>query len=1008
MLSPDTASPRTAAQKIAAITISPPIFKANTIRYAPRTGFAGRMVGGQFQGSSDGVTYTTLYTITTAPVSGRWTNVPTRTDLTRCRFLRYLAPPQSCGDIAELEFDTPGGKLTGTPFGTAGPNQNPGTAFAQVFDGQFGTYFDAPSPGTGDFVGIDRGAPVQVPPAPVQLPIEVMGADGTTQSVQVSVPASAAAVTGLWMQAHNLSYADKASVQVNGGAWLPLDNATVQVSAPGKSYDGIGGGFSTLQMLLPLPAGSVTAGTNRISFRFNHTDGVSSGFRILAFNLMNAAGQPVLPASAFVQDDPSAWQPPMPDAASIAAGQALYGSGQLLQSSVVRSPIHAACADCHTDDGRDLKYFNFSNYSIIQRAQFHGLTQTQGQQIASYIRTLRNADGTPVPSPGRPWNPPYQPGPGLDSQPIQNWAAGAGVNAVLDKDSDMMPYLFPNGITKEAISSEGSLNVRELPVAFQLLDWNGWLPRIHPKDAYGAAFLQDRAFTDYLALRANLTGPSAESYKTAHIGNDQPSAYMTQARLDLGRWSYDSGQFTFPKTQPMSALTPLLSQQLYSEGQWQRVKTWGLMQEFGMENLGKVALGPRADERTWLDPGSFNISPGKSHLPDVIANGGFSQDELQFETLNNQWYYLGLIQNAGNGYRTGTAPIDYPYARNRVINLMQAGGPALPLMELVWTTKGSQQGAGLGLDDNFGWSPVTTDDLTALFYEDPWFTTLVGTRSSDAGWAPGAEIPVVQAATEAWFDKIQSYTPQQFYSAGFADPAYIPSIRDNGPFGDKVMAYLYFANNQGMDQDLINRIAEWGKTVWPLGNWNAFETNSGTVVASAANPGPSGTGSWPNLGTAPAAPYAIEFDVTEKSYVPKDYALVTVTVPGGTGQGYVFGGQTTYSQNDLHVGTELINGAGALSGTQFAFSSGDAASLAGKTIHCRVDVMPGDFVLRCSNPLPAPQTPFTGTYPHRWETKDTTYNVAGASLGVTYIAPAGVTAGTGLHLSNWKVVQFHP
>ena len=147
-------------------------------------------------------------------------------------------------------------------------------------------------------------------------------------------------------------------------------------------------------MLLPLPDSAVQTGTNTISFRFNQTDGVSSGFRILAFNLMNAAGQPVLPASAFVQDDPNTWQPPMTDTASVAAGQALWQQGQLLESSIVRSPIQAACADCHTVDGRDLKYFNYSNYSIIQRAQFHGLSAVQGQQIASYIRTLN------VPSPG--------------------------------------------------------------------------------------------------------------------------------------------------------------------------------------------------------------------------------------------------------------------------------------------------------------------------------------------------------------------------------------------------------------------------------------------------------------------------------------------------------------------------------------------------------------------------------------------------------------------------------
>src|SRR6266700_3585134 len=53
-----------------------------------------------------------------------------------------------------------------------------------------------------------------------------------------------------------------------------------------------------------------------------------------------------------------------------------------------------------------------ANGSIISRSRFHGLSTLEGEQIASYIRSL------PVSHPGRPWNPPYQPGPGLDEQPI--------------------------------------------------------------------------------------------------------------------------------------------------------------------------------------------------------------------------------------------------------------------------------------------------------------------------------------------------------------------------------------------------------------------------------------------------------------------------------------------------------------------------------------------------------------------------------------------------------------
>src|SRR5207248_10083246 len=149
----------------------------------------------------------------------------------------------------------------------------------------------------------------------------------------------------------------------------------------------------------------------------------------------------VLKPDAFTEEDPNTWTPPLRDSASMAAGQDLWENAQLRANGFPNAPqIRAHCADCHAYDGRDLKYFGFSNASIIARSQFHGLSLLEGQQIASYIRSL------PVPSPGRPWNPPYQPGPGLDAQPVANWAAGAGLSWVLDSDTATLPFIFrPKG-----------------------------------------------------------------------------------------------------------------------------------------------------------------------------------------------------------------------------------------------------------------------------------------------------------------------------------------------------------------------------------------------------------------------------------------------------------------------------------------------------------------------------------------------------------------------------------
>ena len=178
------------------------------------------------------------------------------------------------------------------------------------------------------------------------------------------------------------------------------------------------------------------AGDNTIRFRFNQTDGVVSSYRVLAWNFLTGDGKKIIPQSDFVEDVPESWTPPLPDAASILAGKELWQTASLAASSLPNSPrIQAHCADCHAQDGRDLKYFNFSNASIVARARFHGLSTLQSEQIASYIRSL------PLPNPGRPWNPPYQPGPGLDEQPVASWAAGAGLAWVLERDADTLPYL---------------------------------------------------------------------------------------------------------------------------------------------------------------------------------------------------------------------------------------------------------------------------------------------------------------------------------------------------------------------------------------------------------------------------------------------------------------------------------------------------------------------------------------------------------------------------------------
>ncbi|NDH69100.1 MAG: DUF1080 domain-containing protein, partial [Gammaproteobacteria bacterium] len=126
-------------------------------------------------------------------------------------------------------------------------------------------------------------------------------------------------------------------------------------------------------------------------------------------------------------------------------------------------------------------------YALVARSKYHGLSEQQGLALASYIRSL----DVPYQEKGRPWNPLYQPGPGMSKVPIDSWVAGAGMDWVLDDDIKSFKYIFPNGTQNgivyngvvQPIDFKKAYNINDIPIAMQLPDWNHWLPRVHLKDS---------------------------------------------------------------------------------------------------------------------------------------------------------------------------------------------------------------------------------------------------------------------------------------------------------------------------------------------------------------------------------------------------------------------------------------------------------------------------------------------------------------------------------------------
>jgi formylglycine-generating enzyme required for sulfatase activity len=149
------------------------------IRFHPRAGHNGRMVGGVFEATTDSsVPYTVLHTITETPLDG-WTEVSV--DFGKARHFRYRSPDGGYGNVAEIEFYRSGAKVvaaaSGTPGSWSGKNND---TFKAALDGDPSTFFDAPEP-NGAYVDLDtgRGTPSGTPQGNDYLTVTGTNANGS-------------------------------------------------------------------------------------------------------------------------------------------------------------------------------------------------------------------------------------------------------------------------------------------------------------------------------------------------------------------------------------------------------------------------------------------------------------------------------------------------------------------------------------------------------------------------------------------------------------------------------------------------------------------------------------------------------------------------------------------------------------------------------------------------------------------------------------------------------------
>jgi len=651
--------------------------------------------------------------------------------------------------------------------------------------------------------------------SPILLPIEVLGEGGTTvcRPFLLSKEQGSSAKS-MRLQIHELRYAGEASVRINQREWIPLRNDTVTIDQPDRSFGGIGGGFDTLDLSLPLMPDSLEAGTNVVCFRFNRSDGLASGYRVLALNFLSEEGRAILSPADFVDDTPATWLPPLADQSSIQSGEQLWLHASLIANGLPGSPrIRANCADCHTRDGRDLKYFNFSNLSIIARARFHGLTTLEGEQIASYIRNL------PYTNPGRPWNPPYQPGPGLDRRPVSAWAAGAGLAWVLKSDTQALPYFLDRRLRDEPESApppiqsadslaaleeevhpevfdpDGNLDAREIPTAMQLPDWNDWLPRIHPKDAWGSVFEKSEFAEIY-------DSESRDSQLKASPLAGKNNSEIATVQSALGRWSKARREFLGRFVKRETVWSPELTNKVYSTQLWQLTKTWEMTQDFGLEEHRGNTHGLNGESRVWMNAIPASTAPAAVGI--VNGPDGVGGSSLTNEYSTASWYELQVILNSGNHQHRDRTPVDWVYLVGEFRDLYTQSQQPEPTRLLIAVTKALQSSDPRRGPEDYsrGWRPDQNVD-PRIMVSPNWNSTFqplpVGLRQR-----------LTVSMLSAWMDKNLQYPIQEYLPLGSLQDDYKARIDERDISGGKVWTAAEQFRTAGVGADLIDQLLKWG------------------------------------------------------------------------------------------------------------------------------------------------------------------------------------------------------
>lgn len=674
----------------------------------------------------------------------------------------------------------------------------------------------------------------------IMLPVSVVGPEGKTKSREFNLEPGSKAET-VWLQVNNLSYDAKMAIRINNGDWKILTNDNIDLVYPKSPYKGIGGIIFTIKFTTQMEG--FRDGQNRIDFKFNYFNGKSIGFHVVKFNVLNNNGNKLIPDDNFKYEDPNTWEPPLNTPQDIAEGKRLFQEGKILGTFNDR-PMRVSCGDCHSKSGYDQEYFSFSNESIIESAMSHSLDTIQAQQIASFIRSSK------APRHGRTWNPPYQPGPQLDGKTTEYWAAGAGIDAVLDNDWEMEPYLFPNatsqGDVDEIVNFDSNLDMTELPVSIPLPDWKRWMPQVHPKALWVEGYFEaSPPYQTYLNIRETLDNVDdmaafVASGEIKKVLDDLQSA--TKNWIAQGRNPNDGGRgdkWRAYEGTVIDNIEPQFTREFakVNLARWMATRYFEIMHDYDIESLSHHLVGkddPIEGTRQWpmTNRNVYEVPPHFTSDNYLHYNW---QSFLQGKHMSNAWYHLAIITASGeHNLGRGGTPNDWSYNFNHIEDLHNAGAPHEPFRAITTKMKMYQTRNNIGVE-HAGWRMRYTNP-TEIF-----IGSSITDRKMDALNVnnPNLRVKLTNALLKEWLREVRRYDlakwpRKELDWVAIAPEDYRPTTtnsRRNGIFNqktnysDRLLLIMPVFYEMGVDCQILGELAQWCNEAWPLADWEQWIFN---------------------------------------------------------------------------------------------------------------------------------------------------------------------------------------